>query len=138
MGLCCCIFSFSFGCIPALCDTTLSPYAVKIFTMGFCMYLYLTYSCSKLDERPWSLLPWEGNKCNNEGDGQYSDLGILSGMLLGIGFGGILVNLIKKCRNSTESFAFGHEHVLQAGSLGQVAYEGVLSIEKPDMEEKSV
>jgi len=134
MGLCCCTLCFPFGCIPALCDTTLSPHAVKIFAVGFCMYLYLTYSCSKLDERPWSILPWEGNKCNNEGDGEYGDLGILSGILLGIGFGGILVNLMKRCLNSTESSAIGHRHVSQAGALGQVAYERVLSMEKTDIE----
>ena len=133
MGLCCCIFCFSFGCIPALCDKTLSPHAVKIFAVGVCMYLYLTYSCSKLDKRPWSILPWEGNKCNSEGEGQYSDLGILSGILLGIGFGGILVNLIKKC-NSTENSTEAHGHASQARTPGQFSYEHVLTTEKIDIE----
>ena len=62
--------------------------------VGFLVfYIPLTLVCAKADDAPWKIYPADG-RCGNQITDTGQGLGVPAGLLMGLGFGGLLVMLV--------------------------------------------
>ena len=101
MGMCMCTFvcpiGSCVGCGAAACLDIHSHQALKVAIFGTVLvagcifYVMLSVLCAKADQDQWTLFRGEGECWSEGGSMPYTNFGLQTGLLLGIGFVGVVI-----------------------------------------------